>query len=84
MFCQSVCKRISVRGPERRLLVSKNKMLGIALLIVGVLVLVWANNMSSSLSSQIGQTFSGSMSAKEILAYVVGVGLVVFGILKIK
>ena len=63
---------------------SKNKMIGLALLVAGVLVLIWAYNMSSSMSSQVGQAFSGSMSAKEIGAYAVGVVLAVLGILRLK
>ena len=37
---------------------SMNKVIGIALLIVGVLLLVWGINASDSVGSQISETFS--------------------------
>jgi len=61
----------------------KNKIIGIVMLVVGVVVLVWAYNTSSSVSSQLGQTFSGSMNWKVIVGYVAGGLLVSAGIKKI-
>jgi drug/metabolite transporter (DMT)-like permease len=62
----------------------KNKMAGIVMLVVGVLVLVWAYQSSSSLGSQLGQSLNGSMSFKEIAAYAAGVVLVLLGVAKLK
>jgi drug/metabolite transporter (DMT)-like permease len=63
---------------------STNKIAGIVMLVAGVLVLVWAYSSSSSMGSQLGQTLNGSMSMKEVAAYVGGVVLVLLGVSRLK
>ena len=50
-----------------------NKALGIALLIVGVILLVWGINASDSIGSEISETFTGKPTDKSIWMIVGGV-----------
>ena len=62
-----------------------NKALGIALLIVGVILLVWGVNASESVGSEISKTFTGSPTDKSIwlviggvVSGITGLGLLIF------
>ena len=62
-----------------------NKAIGIALLVVGVILLVWGINASESVGSEISKTFTGSPTDKSIwliiggvVSGITGVGLLVF------
>ena len=60
-----------------------NKALGIALLVVGVILLIWGINASESVGSQISETFSGHPTDKTIWLIIGGVvsGLTGLGLL---
>lgn len=61
-----------------------NKVIGIALILVGVALAVWGYNIYDSASSQISRAFSGD-TPLEAWAGMVGGGLCVFvGLLKVK
>ena len=62
-----------------------NKAIGIALLVVGVILLVWGVNASDSLGSEISETFTGSPTDKSIwliiggvVSGITGLGLLLF------
>jgi hypothetical protein len=62
-----------------------NKAIGIALLVVGVILLVWGVNASESVGSKISETFTGSPTDKSIwliiggvVSGITGLGLLVF------
>ena len=61
-----------------------NKLIGIAFLIVGLGVLVWAYNMSSSLGGQVEQMVSGSISMKALLAYGIGAVFIFVGVKRMR
>jgi hypothetical protein len=56
------------------------KFLGIVCVVGGVLLLVWGQNVSSSLGSQIHQTLTGSPPDKATYLYLGGAVLEVIGI----
>jgi uncharacterized membrane protein YidH (DUF202 family) len=60
-----------------------NKALGIALLVVGVILLIWGINASESVGSQISETFTGKPTDKTIWMIIGGVvsGLTGLGLL---
>ena len=49
-----------------------NKMIGIALMVVGIGLAFWGYQMSGSVGSQLSQAFSGSASDGVIIRYVLG------------
>jgi uncharacterized membrane protein YidH (DUF202 family) len=51
---------------------SKNKLIGLVLLAVGIVLLVMGYNAAQSVGSQFQQAFSGSMSDKAMLFYIGG------------
>jgi ABC-type uncharacterized transport system permease subunit len=51
---------------------SNNKLIGLVLLAVGIVLLVMGYNASQSLGSQFKEAFSGSMSDKATLFYLGG------------
>jgi len=62
-----------------------NKAIGIALLVVGVILLVWGINASESVGSQISETFTGKPTDKSIwmiiggvVSGITGLGLLLF------
>ena len=62
-----------------------NKAIGIALLVVGVILLVWGLNASESVGSEISKTFTGSPTDKSIwliiggvVSGITGAGLLIF------
>ena len=62
-----------------------NKALGIALLVVGVILLVWGINASDSVGSEISEAFTGSPTDKSIwliiggvVSGITGAGLLIF------
>jgi hypothetical protein len=62
-----------------------NKAIGIALLVVGVLLLVWGINASDSVGSQISETFTGKPTDKSmwmiiggVVSGISGLGLLLF------
>jgi len=57
-----------------------NKALGIALLIVGVILLVWGVNASESVGSEISKTFTGSPTDKSIWLIIGGVASGITGL----
>ena len=57
-----------------------NKMIGVALLIVGVGLLVWGYNISQSVSGQFSQAFSGSPGDKAMYMYIGGAICAALGI----
>lgn len=63
---------------------ANQKVVGMALLIAGTLIIVWGYNTSSSVSGQLGHAFSGSLDWKVVLAYVVGAVVSVAGVRKLK
>ena len=50
-----------------------NKAIGIALLVVGVILLVWGVNASDSIGSEISEAFTGSPTDKSIWLIIGGV-----------
>ena len=58
---------------------STNKMIGFALLAVGIMLLVMGYNASQSVGSQFKQAFSGSMTDKATLLYLGGAVLTAIG-----
>lgn len=63
---------------------SKQKMVGVGLLVVGVLLLVWGYNTSSSVSGRLGHALTGSMSWQVLAAYIVGATCLALGVKNIK
>jgi hypothetical protein len=57
-----------------------NKAIGIAMLVVGVILLVWGVNASDSLGSEISETFTGSPSDKSIWLIIGGVASGITGL----
>lgn len=62
-----------------------NKAIGIALLVVGVILLVWGVNASDSIGSELSETFTGSPTDKSIwliiggvVSGITGLGLLLF------
>lgn len=62
---------------------ANQKIIGMALLMAGTLLIAWGYNTSNSVGSQLGQAF-GSWDWKVIAAYVVGVVISVAGVRKLK
>ena len=56
------------------------KFLGIICIAGGVLLLVWGQNVSSSLRSQVQQTFTGEVPNKAMYLYLGGGALEVLGV----
>ncbi|HEU5396168.1 MAG TPA: DUF3185 family protein [Verrucomicrobiae bacterium] len=56
------------------------KLIGVICLAVGILLLVWAHDMSQSLGSQVKQIFTGSPQDRATYFYIGGVVLVIFGV----
>ncbi len=56
-----------------------NKAIGIALLVVGVILIVYGINGSNSISSNISQTFTGSPTNKTLWLLVVGSAAAIVG-----
>ncbi|WP_156492343.1 MULTISPECIES: DUF3185 family protein [unclassified Oleiphilus] len=59
------------------------RLVGMALLLAGTLLIAWGYNTSNSVSGQLGQAF-GAMDWKVVAAYVFGVVLSVAGVRKLK
>ena len=64
---------------------SMNKAIGIALLVVGVILLVWGINASDSIGSEISETFTGKPTDKSVwmiiggvVSGITGLGLLLF------
>jgi hypothetical protein len=62
-----------------------NKAIGIALLVVGVILLIWGINSSESVGSQISETFTGKpadrtvwMIVGGVVSGLTGLGLILF------
>lgn len=62
---------------------ANQKLLGMALLVAGTLLIVWGYNTGNSVSGQLGQAF-GSWDWKVILAYIAGVVVSVAGVRMLK
>ncbi len=58
---------------------SNNKLIGVVLLAVGIVLLVMGYNASQSVGSQFKQVFTGSMSDKATMFYIGGAVLVAAG-----
>jgi len=56
----------------RRRILMNNKLIGVVLLAVGIVLLVMGYNASQSVGSQFKEVFSGSMSDKAMLFYLGG------------
>jgi drug/metabolite transporter (DMT)-like permease len=59
------------------------KLIGMVLLVAGTVLIAWGYQTSNSVAGQLGQAF-GSIDWKVLTAYVVGVGLSVAGVRKLK
>jgi ABC-type uncharacterized transport system permease subunit len=57
----------------------QNKLIGLVLLAIGIVLLVMGHNVEQSLGSQFRQAFTGSMSDKEMLLYFGGAILTAVG-----
>lgn len=57
-----------------------NKAIGIALLVVGVILLIWGINASDSIGSQISETFTGKPTDKSIWMIIGGVASGITGL----
>lgn len=57
-----------------------NKAIGIALLVVGVILIVYGINGSNSLSSNLSQTFTGSPTNKTLWLLVGGIASAIIGL----
>lgn len=51
---------------------SNNKLIGVALLVIGVGLAIWGYQLSGSVSSQITKAFSGSYGNKIMFMYIGG------------
>ncbi|HCV05405.1 DUF3185 family protein [Pseudoalteromonas sp. SSMSWG5] len=60
------------------------KIIGIALIVIGVALAVWGYNVYDSASAQISRTFSGDTPIEAWLGMVGGAICAVVGILKVK
>ncbi|TQV88448.1 DUF3185 family protein [Aliikangiella coralliicola] len=60
--------------------VSTNKMISIALIIVGAGLVYWGYQSSGSIGSQLSQTFTGSHSDKVMMLYIGGAASLVVGL----
>lgn len=58
---------------------SQNKLIGLVLLAIGIVLLVMGYNVEQSVGSQFKQAFTGSMSDKATLFYVGGAILTAVG-----
>jgi len=58
---------------------SSNKMIGLVLLAVGIVLLVMGYNAAQSVSSQFKQAFTGSMTDKTTLLYLGGAVMTAIG-----
>jgi len=61
----------------------KSKAQGIIILAAGVILLIWGYNISQSMSSQLGQAFTGSPSDKAMIIMILGGLCAVFGFFKL-
>ena len=61
-----------------------NKVFGIALIIIGVALALWGNNVYDSAVSQIGRELSGDTPIEAWLGMVGGAICLVIGVLKVK
>jgi hypothetical protein len=59
------------------------KVVGVVSLVAGVLLLVWAYNISHSLSSQLQQAVTGSPSNRATYFFIGGAVLSIFGLFQI-
>jgi uncharacterized membrane protein YidH (DUF202 family) len=61
-------------------MMSRNKLIGFVLLAVGITLLVMGYNAAQSVGSQFKQAFTGSMSDKAALFYLVGAAVTAAGV----
>ncbi len=54
--------------------------IGIALIIIGVVLLIWGVNASHSLGSEVSRTFTGSPTNKAIWLIIGGIASAVIGV----
>ena len=62
----------------------QKKIIGIALVIIGIVLLFWGYQMSESLGSQLSKTLTGSFSDKVMWTAIGGIASVIVGTLMIK
>lgn len=58
-----------------------NRILGVALLIIGLGLAYWANQQSGSITSQLAETVTGSPTDKVMMLYIGGAASFVVGLL---
>jgi hypothetical protein len=61
-----------------------NKIIGIALLIVGVALMIWGYNAYDSVGSQVTRAFGGNVSIEAVVGLGGGLVCIVLGIIRIK
>ncbi len=61
-----------------------NKMIGIALLIIGAGLLFWGYDIYDSAGSQVSRAIGGEAPTKAYALFIVGAVCAVFGVLKLK
>jgi uncharacterized membrane protein YidH (DUF202 family) len=61
-----------------------NKLIGIALIVIGVALVAWGYNVYDSVGSQVSRTLSGDAPIEAWVGMVAGAICVVIGILKVK
>jgi hypothetical protein len=59
---------------------SSSKLVGIALMVIGLGLAYWGYDMSGSFDSQLSQTFSGSVSDAVLIRYIGGVASFAAGV----
>ena len=63
---------------------SNNKLIGLVLVIVGVVLILWGVQMYGSFGSELSRAFSGSPTDKTIGAFIVGAVSLVAGLFLVK
>ena len=63
---------------------SNNKLLGLILIVVGVVLIAWGVQMYGSFGSELSRAFSGSPTDKTIAAFIAGAVSLVAGIFLFK
>lgn len=61
----------------------QNKQIGIALLVIGAILLTWGYDVSGSFSAQINKAFTGSVPDKAMYLYIGGAVCVVLGLYRL-
>ena len=59
---------------------SSKKIIGIALVVIGIGLAVWGYRQSGSFGSQVSQAFTGSATDKVMMLYIAGAASLVVGL----